>query len=87
MSRLQGCRITLCLALRSVQTGVLIEILLEAIPRCGPEEINYVEARCPHPAPVATFAHLDVTQCWHVNFRVETYLEVHRFLSQPFLRC
>ena len=30
----------------------------QAIPRCGPEEINYVEARCPHPAPVATFAHL-----------------------------
>ena len=29
MSCLQGCRITLCLALRSVQTGVLIEILLD----------------------------------------------------------
>ena len=64
MSCLQGCRITLCLALRSVQTGVLIEILLDfsaivlAIPRCGPEEISYVEARCPHPAPVVTFAHL-----------------------------
>ena len=58
----------------------------QAIPRCGPEEINYVEARCPHPAPVATFAHLDVTQCWLVNFRVETYRAVHPFLSQPFLR-
>ena len=29
MSCLQGCRITLCLALRSVQTGVLVEILLD----------------------------------------------------------
>ena len=101
MSCLQGCRITLRLALRSVQTGVLIKVLLDlsatmlwrletnsaSNSALRPRRNQLRWARCLHPAPVATFVHLDATQCWHVIFPSCPYPAVHRFLSQPFLRC
>ena len=90
MSCLQGCRITLRLALRSVQTGVLIEILLDLTATVlWRLETHSASNSALRPRRNQLRWGTLSTSCasGSVNFQVETFPGVHRFLSQPFLRC